>query len=170
MTENLSFYKRKMTIVAILSMLLHLVYAFKPFEYMDKFQLEGADVSDLFPKIHVQSVLHEGLKINDSLGLSSSNAFHVIVSIMGTDPSSKAEIPLKGMELQMTSQEPVPCIIEQGNDDFNDCSMDPYQVQTFYSNAMGRVSFSIPLNEQEEMTGMMPPLLLHTSFMKENEW
>ena len=142
-----------------------------PFEHLSQSSEHAStDLDHLSPKVHIQSVLAEGIGWNSSHLQSTQNAFHVIVSIMGTDPSSKAEIPLKGMELQMTSQEPVPCIIEQGNDDFNDCSMDPYQVQTFYSNAMGRVSFSIPLNEQEEMTGMMPPLLLHTSFMKENEW
>ena len=142
----------------------------RPFDYLatqpDSRFFDPSD--EIFPTIKVQAVLSEGLGWEGQHPTSQSNAFHVIVSIVGT--GDKGSIPVPGHMIRIKSPKFLPCIIEQGNGGFDNCHFGPNNGQEFVTNMLGRVSFSVPLDGIDSLDHTLPPLLIQTSKMRENQW
>jgi hypothetical protein len=145
---------------------------FKPFEYLQNHPLSLFNSDELMqfePKIFVQSVLSEGMGWRD--GLSKSNAFHVVVSLLGKNPENKKQtFPLAGQFITIKSEKSLPCLIERGKGDFEACDLSPEFPRSFTTNAMGRISFSIPIKGIEQLEEHFPPLFLRIDAIQPEEW
>ena len=127
-----------------------------PFDYLKaRSSLSKKESKRFNPYFKVQSYFGDGLGWKSMHAFSRSNAFHVVISLVGTDPKSKMEIPLQSVSLQVKSS--VPCIMERGNGYFEECHLD--QNQEFITNPMGRISFSIP-TDNWNWKKSFPPLLI----------
>jgi hypothetical protein len=142
----------------------------RPFEYLatlpDSRFFDPSD--EIFPNIKVQAVLSEGLGWEGQHDMSMSNAFHVIVSIVGT--GDQGSVPIPGHVIRIKSPQVMPCVIEQGNARFDDCVFGPNIGREFVTNMLGRVSFSVPLDGIESLEHSLPPLLIQSAQMPENQW
>jgi hypothetical protein len=151
----------------------------KPFAYLspDENPLSDLNLStslSLSPKIQVQSVYSEGLGWEASHPLlADSPAMHVIVTLTGKDPRPQmidASIPLGSQKVFVKSQFPLPCIVEEGKGGFDDCQLGPKTARAFRTNAMGRVSFSIPTDALASLEDPFPPIFIQTQFMESSQW
>lgn len=142
----------------------------KPFEFLSFLNdSEFADRQlDSPPLIKVQSELSEGLGWEGQHPWSVSKALHVIVSVSETGSNQAAPIP--GHRIRIRSSAPMPCIVEQGNQAFDDCSLTSSDSMEFVTNMMGRVSFSVPLDGIDSFDNALPPLWIQTVAMPETEW
>ena len=138
----------------------------KPFDYLAVQPMQK--IQDLKPSLSVQSVLAEGLGWEDMHPLSTSHAFHVVISLTGSAEQGRREIPIGGQKIMIKAQHQTPCLIEQGNGGFDDCALDPIKSRIFTTNSMGRVSLSIPVEKLEDEH--VAPLLIRSDFMKTDEW
>jgi hypothetical protein len=142
----------------------------KPFGFLSL--LNDPLITDrLFPSlpiIKVQSELSEGLGWEGQHAWSLSKALHVVVSV--TESGSDQASPIPGHRIRIRSQSPLPCIIEQGNERFEDCSFSASDSMDFVTNMMGRVSFSVPLDGIDSFDDAFPPLWIQSSSMPETEW
>jgi len=120
------------------------------------------------PMITVQSELSEGLGWEGQHAWSLSKALHVVVSV--TESGSDQAAPIPGHRIRIRSQSSLPCIIEQGNERFEDCSLSSSDSMDFVTNMMGRVSFSVPLDGIDSFDDAFPPLWIQSSAMPETEW
>ena len=141
----------------------------KPFEYLampkDSDFLQSPDT---LPIIQVQSELSEGLGWEGQHPWSLSKALHVIVSVVDSGMDERAPIP--GHLIRIKSQSSLPCIVEQGNGGFDDCSLSSDESQSFVTNLLGRVSFSIPLDGVESLDHLFPPLFIQSAAMSKDQW
>ena len=146
----------------------------KPFEYMSNHPMKSLDydsLTDLSPKISVQSALAEGLGWSGMHHLSTSQAFQIVISLTGTDLNrDQASIPLGGQKIKIKAQGDLPCLIEQGQGGFDDCRLGPTRSRIFTTNYMGRVSFSVPIDALSTADGSVPPIFIQSSFMKPDQW
>ena len=145
---------------------------FKPFEFLESARISSdQELHRLEPQIQVQSVLGEGIGWQKMHVMSQSPAFHVIVTVTGSDPNTGKVVPLIGQTLLIMTQKPMPCIIEQGNGGFDVCSFDGVQSQNFTTNSAGRTSFSIPIDGIQNLDDPLSPLFLQMAlYMKSDEW
>ena len=120
------------------------------------------------PIIQVQSELSEGLGWEGQHPWSLSKALHVIVSVVDSGMDERAPIP--GHLIRIKSQSSLPCIVEQGNGGFDDCSLSSDESQSFVTNLLGRVSFSIPLDGVESLDHLFPPLFIQSAAMSKDQW
>ena len=126
----------------------------------------------IHPTIKVQSVLAEGIGWKGT-GSAQHTSDHVIISVAGKDQDADLLIPYASRSVRVKSEEPLACIIEQGKGGFDDCRLGPDRVQTFTTNALGRISFSVPLADQFKISGSrshLPSLLIQTDFMPQDQW
>lgn len=151
----------------------------KPFAYLspDENPLSDLNLStslSLSPKIQIQSVYSEGLGWETSHpSLADSPAMHVILTLTGKDPRPEmigSSIPLGSQKVYVKSQFTLPCIVEEGNGDFDDCHLGPKTARAFRTNAMGRVSFSIPTDALMSLENPFPPIFVQTQFMESSQW
>ena len=96
---------------------------FKPFEFLLQRSLP-LEIGEYEPKLKIQALTGQGLGLSDSHPYSQSNAFHVIVTVMGNDPTSKKSISIPNVPIAVKTMKKVPCIIEQGNGDFEECHLE----------------------------------------------
>ncbi len=129
-----------------------------------------------FKKLHsdiqVQAVLAEGAGWE---GSSKETSVHVVIRVSGKEPIAHTTVPYADRPIRLQADLPMSCIIEQGQGDFTDCSAKAHEIQTFKTNALGRISFSIPLDSQlkkcqEQSKYRLPTLLIQTAYMSEDEW
>ena len=139
----------------------------KPFE-----SLAIAKDSNFLPSIHpiikVQSELSEGLGWDGQHPLSQSKALHVVVSVL--EFGDKDDVPIPGHRIRIRSQSPLPCIVEQGNNAFEDCNLAPSDSRDFVTNLLGRVSFSVPLDGIVSFDNALPPLWIQSASMPKSQW
>ena len=125
----------------------------------------------LHPQISVQSVFSDGIGTDDSNPMAHSHAFQVVVTLTGDNPAdAQARIPLAAQKVKVKSQHELPCIIEQGNGGLDDCSFGPAKASEFLTNNAGRFSFSIPLDGLRDLEDSLPPILIQTPFLKNDQW
>jgi hypothetical protein len=131
---------------------------------------------NLKTKIQVQSVLAEGLGWKkDTLG--EETATHVIITVTGVHPETQTTIPFANARLwiKLDGTDSTPCVVEEGKGDgrFSRCDLGPKPFR-FWTNHIGRVSFSLPLSGMflKHRSGSIafPALLIRTDFMKEGTW
>jgi len=141
----------------------------KPFEFLaiakDSSFIPSLDVPLL---IKVQSELSDGLGWEGQHPWSVSKALHVVVSV--SENGKKEAAPIPGLRIRIRSQSPLPCIVEQGNERFDDCSLTSSDSREFITNMMGRVSFSVPLDGIDSFDHALPPIWIQSGSMANNEW
>jgi len=143
--------------------------SWKPFEFLAIAKNSSFLPSiDSPPLIKVQSELSEGLGWEGQHPWSVSKALHVIVSV--SESASNQAAPVPGHRIRIRSSAPLPCIVEQGNQAFDDCSLTSSDSREFVTNMMGRVSFSVPLDGIDSFDNALPPLWIQTVAMPETEW
>jgi hypothetical protein len=143
--------------------------SWKPLEFLAIAENSGFIPSIEYPPIiTVQSELSEGLGWEGQHAWSLSKALHVVVSV--TESGSDQAAPIPGHRIRIRSQSSLPCIIEQGNERFEDCSLSSSDSMDFVTNMMGRVSFSVPLDGIDSFDDAFPPLWIQSSAMPETEW
>ena len=135
--------------------------------------------ADKLSPIKVQAVLAEGLGW-EGTGPATQTSLHVVISVT-QDPEIEIQklsgfpIPSIGIPIQVKAFGPLECSKEAGVNDFERCSMSEDKPHTFTTNALGRVSFSIPLEDQLSHSSdtseyLLPPIMIRTENMGSNEW
>jgi len=128
--------------------------------------------SSIDPSVRVQNIVGEGIGWAGS-GSAEETSNHVVISVLGRDDKAGVNVPYAKRPLFVKATAPLACVIEQGNGDFEDCSMGPNQIQEFTTNAFGRVSFSVPLHDQLHSSTqdfILPAIMIQTEYMPEEEW
>jgi hypothetical protein len=129
-------------------------------------------IARIRPAIKVQASLAEGLGW-EGTGSAMQNANHVVIAISGSDAKVKSPIPYAKRPVVVKAASDLACIVEDGENHFKDCSMSSSKEYLFTTNALGRVSFSIPIEDQlkKHLTGsLFPTLLIQTDYMDDDEW
>lgn len=161
-------------LIACCSLNAQFVYAknsdFKPFEFLSYLNdpLYADRQLESTPLIKVQSELSDGLGWEGQHPWSVSKALHVVVSV--SENGKKEAAPIPGLRIRIRSQSPLPCIVEQGNERFDDCSLTSSDSREFITNMMGRVSFSVPLDGIDSFDHALPPIWIQSGSMANNEW
>ena len=142
----------------------------KPFEFLEiptdsSFQFPS---DSTLPTIKVQSELSEGLGWEGHHPWSVSKALHVVISV--ANAGQDEVIPIPGHQIRIKSHSFLPCIAEQGNGGFDDCSFVSDRSREFVTNLLGRVSFSIPLDGIDSLDHSLPPIFIQSVSMPRNEW
>jgi hypothetical protein len=129
-------------------------------------------IATINPWIKVQNVIGEGIGWEGTSESAQQSANHVVISIMGKDEGLDVDVPYAKRPIVVKSISPLKCVIEQGNGDFEDCSMDAETPKTFYTNSFGRVSFSVPLQDQVQTKSnlVLPAIMVQTEYMSSDEW
>ena len=132
-------------------------------------------IPSLKTQIDVQSVLAEGIGWTGSLGEETSN--HIVITVTGVHPVTQTILPYSNGIIHIKIDDPdliIPCALENGSgkDDFDSCDLSQTP-RSFTTNALGRVSFSLPTQILDSYKGkgaLFPALLIQTSFMNADEW
>ncbi|RKO97417.1 hypothetical protein CAUPRSCDRAFT_10911 [Caulochytrium protostelioides] len=128
-------------------------------------------VRQVQPRIGVQAFLSNGGGVK---GRSAETAHHVVVSVNGVDPDTKAPVQWPCGQVTMHAQAPgISLELEDGDverEGFRTVELgsDP---QSFMLNGLGHVSFTLPAKYQS-MTeeSMLPLLYVRMQFMPAGQW
>lgn len=129
-------------------------------------------IARIKPTINVQASLAEGLGW-EGTGSAMQNANHVVIAISGSDAKVKSPIPYAKRPVVVKAASDLACIVEDGQNQFKDCSMSSNEEYLFTTNALGRVSFSVPVEDQlkkHSKGSLFPTLLIQTDYMDDDEW
>lgn len=140
--------------------------SWKPFEFLAIAKNSHFPSPNDPPIITVQSELSDGFGWEGQHPWSLSKAMHVVVSVNG----KKDDAPVPGHRIRIRSQSPLPCIVEQGNSKFEDCSLSPSDSREFVTNLLGRISFSVPLDGISSFDAALPPLWIQSASMSSSQW
>lgn len=139
-----------------------------------------ADVN-LKPHFQVQAKLSEDWfqPSKSSPNFKKFTSHRIVITTSYLDKENNAFSPYKDQIVEIQSREADLPVILQANGRLEKSKFIKGRTYSFKTNAVGRVAFSVPIvdgpvsdSQKENLVNsiQLPPLMLRTSFMKNNEW